>query len=91
MGEQHDRSPFLMATAVVFCYCTPLTSSTTGELMKCYVTGRVCTCLLDEVAENGCNHDQAPDLLDPFRQGERADDEHLHYLNGGMREAQGVY
>lgn len=56
--------------------------------MRCYATGRPCSCDLEQVAENGCDHDTArgpeavEDEIDPFRAGELGLDDNLVYLNG---------
>lgn len=57
--------------------------------MRCYVTGKPCTCDLDDIAVHACIYDgpdRGPsvdkDIQDPFRAGEVGLDDHLFYLNG---------
>jgi hypothetical protein len=59
--------------------------------MKCYISGRTCTCLLDDISQDGCPEDV--DYGDPFRGASETDDEQdfLHEINGLTHEADTVH
>lgn len=54
----------------------------------CYVNGKPCICTLDQMAEGECPRDG---YLDPFRQGDATEIDHLLYLNGEGRAASEIY